>query len=296
MEIGLVASMTGFGRAAGETEGLAWNWEAKSVNGRGLEVKFRLPAGFDGLENTLRAAAGQRLKRGNVQAVLSVRRTARGELAIDRQVLDALVAEAVALAARIEGAPAPRAEMLLGLPGVLKREAAEENGPNETQSAAVLAGFDTAMAELAASRLAEGARLGAILAGLLDSIDTMTRDAAVEAAAQPAAAAARLRANLAKLTGETGVSEERLAQEVALLATRSDVREELDRLASHITAARAALREGGPAGRQLDFLVQEFVRETNTLCSKSASAALTAIGLKLKYCLEQFREQVQNLE
>jgi len=296
MQPGLIASMTGFGRQAGETDGLDWNWEAKSVNGRGLEVKFRLPAGFDGLETALRAAAGHTLRRGNVQAVLTVRRTARAELAIDRPLLDALLAESLALAARIENAPAPRGEFLLALPGVLRRDAVEEAPPTVAQNAAILAGFDQTIANLAAARLAEGARLAAVLAGLVDTVDTLVTEAAAEAATQPEAAATRLRAALAKLTADAGISEERLAQEVALLATRSDVREELDRLASHITAARTALAEGGPAGRQLDFLVQEFVREINTLCSKSASAPLTAIGLKLKYFIEQFREQVQNLE
>jgi len=292
----MVASMTGFGRAAGVCAGLSWQWEARSVNGRGLEVKFRLPPGWDGVEPGLRAEAGQVLRRGNVQAVLSVKRAERAEPAIDRTLLESLLAEAQRLAARIEGAPAPRAELLLGLPGVLRREAAEELAPEAEQVEAVVAGFTEALHALATARLSEGARIGAVVAGQVDVIAGLVQDADNAAAAQPAAAASRLRAAVAKLSGEAGVNEDRLTQEIALLATRSDVREELDRLESHIAAARAILAESGAMGRQLDFLVQEFVREANTLCSKSASTALTAVGLKLKYVIEQFREQVQNLE
>lgn len=287
--------MTGFGRAGGESGGLAWQWELRSVNGRGLEVKFRLPSGWDGLEPQLRAAATAMLKRGNVQAVLGLKRAERAEVAVDRALLAVLLEEALSLAARIPQGAAPRAEALLALPGVLRREASEE-GPEAGQLDAVAAGFATALAELAQARQAEGARIGAVLQGQIDEISALVRAAGEEAAAQPEAAATRMRQAVAKLAGEAGVSEERLAQEIALLASRCDVREELDRLHSHIAAAQDLLAQGGAAGRQLDFLVQEFVRETNTLCSKSASSALTALGLRLKYVVEQLREQVQNLE
>jgi uncharacterized protein (TIGR00255 family) len=188
----------------------------------------------------------------------------------------------------------PRAEALLGLPGVLRPAQADEAVPDTD---AVAAGFSRALAALVAARQAEGTRLGATLTGLLDEIATLHRQAAAEAADQPAAQRARVMENLAALLREApSLPEERIAQEVALLAARSDVREELDRLASHIEAARALLREAVAIGRRFDFLAQEFNREANTLCSKSASVALTATGLRLKAAIEQLREQVQNIE
>lgn len=291
-----LASMTGFGQATAEAEGWQLGWELRSVNGRGLDLKFRLPPGFERIESVVRAEAGRWLKRGNVQAALTCRRETATAVTIDRAALEQVLAAALALQARI-GAPPPRAEALLALPGVMRRDgAAEEATPSETVLAAAQTAFGTAVAALAESRRQEGARLAAIVGAIVDEIDGLRRSAETEAAAQPELALARLRASLARLTEAAPVSEERLAQEVALLASRADVREELDRLASHVAAARALLAQDAPSGRQLDFLVQEFLRETNTLCSKSASTALTAIGLSLKAAVEQLREQVQNIE
>jgi len=285
--------MTGFARAEGSAAGLAWVWELRSVNGRGLDLRFRLPAGWDALEPGLREAAGKLLKRGNVTANLSVKRESEQRLVADPAALEQVLALAMDLHRRIPGSLVPRAETLLGLPGVLRPAQAEET----VDTSAAAAGFSHALTALVAAREAEGARLAATLNRLLDEIAALYRQAAEQAADQPAAQRIRVMENLTALLREApSLPEERIAQEVALLAARSDVREELDRLASHIEAAHALIREALSIGRRFDFLVQEFNREANTLCSKSASVALTATGLKLKATIEQLREQVQNIE
>jgi len=246
------------------------------------------------LEPALREAAGKTLKRGNVTANLTVKREAAPRMVADPAALDHLLDLAMALHARLPGSAMPRAEALLALPGVLRPASAEEE---ESPLAAVQAGFVQALGGLVAARAAEGARLEATLAGLLGTIAELCDQARVQAADQPAAQRDRLTEALKDLLRDNPtLPEDRIAQEVALLATRSDVREELDRLDSHITAARDLLAEGTAIGRRLDFLVQEFNREANTLCSKSASVALTATGLRLKAAIEQLREQVQNIE
>ena len=227
----------------------------------------------------------------------AAKRDDRARLAVDPAVLDELLRLALDLAARIPGAPVPRAEALLALPGVLRPAATADDGWTAAQTAAVRAGYAAALAALTASRRAEGARLAALLDTQLDEVAALLAAAGQEAAEQPALQRARTMETLAALLrDQPGLPEDRIAQEVALLASRSDVREELDRLASHIEAARSLLREAASIGRKFDFLVQEFVREVNTLCSKSASVALTATGLRLKAVIEQMREQVQNVE
>jgi uncharacterized protein (TIGR00255 family) len=288
--------MTGFGRTEGLEGGLAWTWELRSVNGRGLDLKLRLPPGFEALEPALREEAGRVLRRGNVTANLAAKRDDRTRMVADTAVLDDLLRLALDLAARIPGALVPRAEALLALPGVL-RPATAEDSLTAAQLAAVRAGYSEALAALATARQAEGTRLAALLSAQLDEVSALHREGVVEAAGQPALQRARMMENLAALLqDQDGLPEERIAQEVALLASRSDVREELDRVASHIEAAHALLAEAAGIGRKFDFLVQEFVREVNTLCSKSASVPLTATGLRLKALIEQMREQVQNVE
>ncbi|MBB3899526.1 YicC/YloC family endoribonuclease [Roseococcus suduntuyensis] len=293
-------SMTGFAREAGTLpDGAAYVWELKSVNGRGLDLRLRLPGGLDALEPALREAASRRLKRGNVQVGLTLRAEARPILAPDPVALDQAVRLAQELAHRL-GAPPPRAEALLALPGVIRAETTEPDEAAEAaRRTALLAGFERALEGLVASRHAEGARLADILTALLDEIEALCAAAAAEAATQPAQQRDRWLESLAALLDDKArarIPEERLAQEVALLATKSDVREELDRLAAHIAAARALVAAGEGAGRKLDFLVQEFVREANTLCSKSASVALTRTGLDLKAAIERLREQAANVE
>jgi uncharacterized protein (TIGR00255 family) len=300
--------MTGFARAAGElpTENaapIAWTWELRSVNGRGLDLRLKLPAGFDAIEPRLRAAAAARFARGSIQASLTLSRDDSAAITIDRALIVRLLGELRDLGAELAASPGspvqapPRLEALLALPGVIRRATGEE-APGEALTLAALAGFESALDSLAEARAAEGARLRDVLSALLDRIADLHRQSAAEAMAQPDRARDRMTELLARLLGDAApaVPPDRLAQEVALLATRSDVTEELDRLASHITAARALLEAGGAIGRQLDFLVQEFMREANTLCSKSATTGLTAAGLQLKATIEQVREQVQNIE
>ncbi len=289
--------MTGFARTEGSAGGLVWAWELRSVNGRGLDLRFRLPPGWDALEQALREAAGKMLKRGNVTASLTLKRETEARLSLDNVALEQALALALDLHRRIPGSPVPRAEALLSLPGVLRAAAADPADDRAVAAGPVQAGFAEVLSGLVMSRQAEGARLAATLNGLLDEIAALRTRAAAEAADQPAAQRARVMENLTALLREApSLPAERIAQEVALLAARSDVREELDRLDSHIAAAHALIDEAVNVGRRLDFLMQEFNREDNTLCSKSASAALTATGLKLKAVIEQLREQVQNIE
>ena len=298
-----LASMTGFARAQGEVIGelgtIGWIWELRSVNGRGLDVKLRLASGLDGLEPGLRDATTKLLKRGNVSGTLTLKREAVSGLTVDMAALDRMKELAIGLADEIPGALPPRAEALLALPGVMRNAGAQDDS-EELQAAlqvAVRAGYAEALDGLVAARAGEGARLGEIVNAQLDEIALLHAEASGEAAEQPALHKARLMAQLAEILGAaSGLPEERIAQEVALLATKSDVREELDRLASHIAAARALLAEASGVGRKLDFLVQEFNREVNTLCSKSVSLKLTATGLRLKAVVEQLREQVANIE
>jgi uncharacterized protein (TIGR00255 family) len=294
--------MTGFAREGGTlADGSSFVWELRSVNGRGLDVRLRLPGGYDALEAPLKEAAARLLKRGNVNATLTIKREDRAggaRLTPDPAALEQALRIALDLAARIPGCPPPRAEALLTLPGVLRAEVAEpDEAEEEAKRATIAAAFGRALEGLVASRRAEGAKLAEILGVLLDEVAALRDLAATEAADQPALHAARLRESLAALLeGERRVPEDRLAQEVALLATKSDVREELDRLSAHIAEARRLLASGEAIGRKLDFLTQEFVREANTLCSKSASTALTRIGLELKAAIERLKEQSANVE
>ncbi|HET6183831.1 MAG TPA: YicC/YloC family endoribonuclease [Acetobacteraceae bacterium] len=292
------ASMTGFARTQGIQGDAEWIWEVRSVNGRGLELRFRLPPGFDLLEPALREAGAAVLKRGNVSATLTLRREAPAGVRVDTAVLEQMLALVMDLHRRVPGSEPPRAEALLALPGVLRPASTElEPAAEAALHASVREGFARAVAALDAMRRQEGERIAAAMRALLDEIADLRSRAAQEAAGQPAAQRARMMEAVKALLGEVpALPEERIAQEVALLAARSDVREELDRLKSHVKAARALLEEAGPAGRRLDFLVQEFNREANTLCSKSASPPLTATGLKLKAAIEQLREQAQNIE
>jgi uncharacterized protein (TIGR00255 family) len=291
--------MTGFARSEGSEEGLAWAWEVKSVNGKGLDLRLRLPPGYDALEPPLRQALGARLKRGNVAATLNLeKRAGAAALRINREVLSQVMALVAEIGHEVEAAP-PRLDGLLAIRGVI--EGAEEEAPTaeqrERRLKAMLASAETALDRLAEMREAEGARLREVLERRLDEIAALVREAEGTAGAQPEAIKARLKILVATLL-ETGASfaEDRLAQEAALLVGRADVREELDRLEAHIAAARDLLAEGTGIGRRLDFLCQEFNREANTLCSKSADLDLTRIGLALKSSIEQLREQVQNVE
>ena len=288
--------MTGFARTDGEAAGTSWVWELKSVNGKSLDLRLRLPPGYDAMEAPLRAALGGRLRRGNISAVLSVSRVAPPVIRINRDMLDRVLALVGELAAEVEAAP-PRIDGLIGLRGIIETVEDEPEEAIEARRDAIMTGWSTALDRLAAARGEEGARLGTVLSSQLAELAELVASASASAAAQPEALRARLQQSIAAVVElAPGMPPERVAQELALLVSRGDIREELDRLRAHIAQAGDLLDGGGAVGRQLDFLCQELNREANTLCSKSADIELTRIGLALKAAIEQFREQVQNLE
>ncbi|HVW75926.1 MAG TPA: YicC/YloC family endoribonuclease [Rhizomicrobium sp.] len=293
------ASMTGFAESTGSHEGLHWRWEVKSVNSRSLDLRLRIPPGYDGLEPAVRRLAGERFLRGALQLSLSIEtpESARG-LTVDATALASAVRIAREVAAETGLAPA-RVDGLLALKGVI----VADDGVSELDSvargmrdAALLESLGLAFDKLARERAREGAKLAALLTSQVEEIERLVQEAARLAAAQPAALKARLQIQIRELLEGNAISDERLAQEVALLATKADVREELDRLTAHVQDARALVAQGRGVGRKLDFLAQEFNREANTLCSKSADIALTRNGLALKAVIDQFREQSQNVE
>jgi uncharacterized protein (TIGR00255 family) len=293
-----LASMTGFARIEGAHDGLRWFWECRSVNGRGLDLRFRLPPGFESVEPAARALAQERFKRGSLSLSLNMaQKAAAPKISVNMDVL-AQVAAAVQAVRTQTDVGAPTAGELLALRGVLE---AEESAPTETEltarDAAVLNSLATALDAMGKARAEEGRRLLTILSGQIDEVERLTREAGALAATQPEAMRARLQAQVQTLLDAgAGVSADRLAQELAILASKADVREELDRLSAHVAQARGLLKEGAGAGRRLDFLAQEFNREANTLCSKSSDIALTRTGLALKAVIDQFKEQVQNVE
>ena len=292
-------SMTGFARTAEQQSGdFRWVWEVKSVNGKNLDLRCRLPAGFEGVEQKLRKLAAQKLGRGNLQVSLTVAR-AKGatSVEINQDVLTQVVSALNELSVSVE-AERPTLDGILSIKGVMEvTEAPLDEEALADRDAALESSFKSALDALVAMRAEEGAKLEAMLLDQLQKVETLTRQAAESADQQPAAIKEKLTEQLAKLLENTsGVSEEKLAHEVALLATKADVTEELDRLEAHISAARDLVALDEPVGRRLDFLTQEFNRETNTICSKASSVELTKIGLDLKAVVDQMREQVQNVE
>jgi uncharacterized protein (TIGR00255 family) len=293
-----LASMTGFGRASTQIDNYAILVEIKSVNGRGLDIRSRLSAGFDVLEADIRRMISDRLARGSLSVFLNVqRRAAEDDLVVNQQALDRVLAIVETMGKRLD-ARKPSIEAILALKGVM--EAKEpELGPDEEKRlhAAIFDCVQVALGALVETRRAEGERIGAILAQRVEEIAFLSDTARAHPARSRDAILARLREQVSALTeADNSLSEDRLHQEAALLATKADIAEELDRFSAHVTAARDLLGKGGPVGRKLDFLSQEFNREANTLCSKSNDVSLTAIGLDLKATIDQLREQVQNLE
>ncbi|MBO6634035.1 YicC/YloC family endoribonuclease [Parvibaculum sp.] len=292
-------SMTGFARVEGTLGAARWHWELRSVNGKGLDARLRLPQGMDTLEPRLRTELAKHLRRGNCQVTLTLDRTTEtAPLRVNRQALRVVLEAIGELQREMEVMP-PRPEGILALKGVLENsEEAEEN--EESRAAfddALVASFADAATALAAARAQEGAKLEGVLRAHVDEIERLTGEAASSPGAMPQAVQSRLSDQLKELLGASpALSDERLAQEVALLATKADVREELDRLAAHVAQARELMDSAEPVGRRLDFLTQELNREANTLCSKAADVSLTRIGLGLKAVIDQFREQIQNVE
>ena len=293
-----LSSMTGFARADGAHGSYRWTWELKSVNAKGLEIRLRLPPGWDSVEVAVRARAAQALTRGTVYATLSTSREGVAPVVrVNEPVLAAVLSAMRDVAGRIDAEPASL-DGILGFKGVIEViDEVESENERRAAEAAFVAGFGQAVAGLAETRRQEGAALGTVLTQRLDEIAALTARAEAAPGRKTEAIRERLREQIASLLDASDrFDADRLHQEAILIAAKVDVREELDRLVAHVAQGRHLLAQGGSVGRRLDFLAQELNREANTLCSKSNDVELTNIGLELKSVVEQFREQVQNLE
>jgi uncharacterized protein (TIGR00255 family) len=293
-----LSSMTGFARGQGATGAYGWVWEIRSVNAKGLDLRLRLPPGWDAIESALRARAAEVLARGTLHATLNVQREgAAPAVKVNEEVLQAVIATLGSLAGRIEAEPA-RLDGILAIKGVIEvTDAAESEEERTTAQAAVVKGFDVALTDLTKMRRHEGEAIGRVLGARLQEITALVARAEAAPGRKPEAIKARLAEQVANLLeASERFDADRLHQEAILMASKADVREELDRLTAHVAQAGKMLRDGGAVGRRLDFLAQELNRETNTLCAKANDLELTNIGLELKSLVEQFREQVQNLE
>jgi uncharacterized protein (TIGR00255 family) len=293
-----LSSMTGFARGHGVAGSYAWSWEIKSVNAKGLDLRLRLPPGWDAVEVPARKNATEKLSRGTVYANLTVER--KGVLPtvkVNEPVLNAVLATLHALSGKVEASP-PTLDGILALKGVIEiTEEDEREEDRRAAEAAIVAGFDKLLADLIAMRREEGATLGRLLSARLDEIAALAARAEAAPGRKPEAIKARLAEQVATLLAASQrFDSDRLHQEAILIASKADIREELDRLASHVEQVRKMIADGGPIGRRLDFLAQELNRESNTLTAKANDVELTNIGLELKSTVEQFREQVQNLE
>ncbi|MBO6773235.1 MULTISPECIES: YicC/YloC family endoribonuclease [unclassified Thalassospira] len=292
-----VSSMTGFARTDGAAEGFGWTWELRSVNGKGLDVRVRLNGGFERLEAKVRDAVSKRFKRGNIGVTLNVVRASdSGSYAVNRE----LLAELIAIAEEFDNTSSLSAGTiadLMNVRGVLEAiEPQEDEATRDACDDAVLSSLADAIDQMAAHRAEEGEKLDAMLRGHVDNIEATVTRAESCAAARGDAIRERLKRQVEELLDAGKFEPERLHQEAALLATKADIREEIDRLKAHISAARDMLTKGGSIGRKLDFLCQEFNREANTLCSKANDIELTNCGMELKVIIDQLREQVQNVE
>jgi uncharacterized protein (TIGR00255 family) len=293
-----LSSMTGFARCNGTSGVYAWAWELRSVNGKNLDLRLRLPPGWDAVEAPVRARAAEALSRGTIYGTLSARREGVAPLVrVNEPVLAAVLSTLREVARRVEAAPA-RLDGILALKGVIEVTDQEESEEDRRAAElAVIGGFGEALAALAGMRRQEGAALAGVLGTRLDEIGRLAERAEAAPGRRPEAIRSRLAAQVAVLVDVSDrFDADRLHQEAILIASKADVREELDRLAAHVEQGRNLLAQGGAVGRRLDFLAQELQREANTLCAKSNDVELTNIGLELKSVVEQFREQVQNLE
>ncbi len=294
-----VSSMTGFSRIEGKGDGAVWSWEVKSVNSKGLDIRCRLPGGFDRLDRLVRERIQKSLTRGSIFANLNlVQDVSQGTWRVNTAVLDAAMAAIPAVMERFPDATPPSVDGLLSLRGVLEPVDQEDNP--DTRSVldeALLLGLDRALETLLESRALEGARLKDMLDGHIATLESLHTEALTCAETQTGLMSQRIELGVAALLDKTpALSEDRLAQEAAVLCTKADVREELDRLGAHCEAAHDLLSQDGAIGRKFDFLCQEFNREANTLCSKAIDPGLTRVGLDMKVTIDQLREQVQNVE
>jgi uncharacterized protein (TIGR00255 family) len=293
-----LSSMTGFARSQGGAGGYGWAWEIRSVNAKGLDLRLRLPPGWDAIEQPVRARIGEVLARGTLHATLNVEREGAAPVVkVNEDVLQAVIATLNSLSGRIEAEPA-RLDGILAIKGVIEvTDAAESEAERTAAQAAVIKSFEATLGELTKMRRHEGEVLGRVLGARLDEISALVARAEAAPGRKPEAIRARLTEQIAELLeASERFDPDRLHQEAILIASKADVREELDRLTAHVAQATKTIRDGGAVGRRLDFLAQELNRETNTLCAKANDMELTNIGLELKSLVEQFREQVQNLE
>ncbi len=291
-------SMTGFARADGDHGPTRWHWEIKSVNGRGLDLRCRLPQGFEAIEQDVRKAVSAKLTRGNCQIGLTVSRDQDANaLRINRDVLAKVIEAANALKEEIDASP-PSVDGLLSIKGVVEiAEAEETDEARAALCAAAVESFSAALVGLCEMRLAEGRKMQDLLASHIREIERLTAIARASPARSVEAIKARLAEQVEKLLeASSTLDPDRLHQEAVVLAAKADIQEELDRLDAHVAAARELLSGDGPAGRKLDFLTQEFNREANTLCSKSNDTSITTVGLEMKVVIDQMKEQVQNIE
>ncbi len=294
-----VKSMTGFGRAAGQDGGTVWSWEIRTVNSRGFDLRLRMPQGFESLEAQIKEIAANRIKRGNCTIVLTVKGPA---LSSDVRLNETTLMHLVGLAERARALTgrneAVSLEALLAMKGVIELSDTPSGENIPSALAKILAhSFETALEETCRARHAEGERLTAILLEKIVEIEVLTREAELSPDRSAEAISERLRVQIQRLLSAGGTFDEnRLYQEAALIATKADIEEEIKRLYAHVGAAHDLMDEDTPVGRRLEFLAQEFQREANTLCSKSNAAEITRIGLRLKTAIDQFREQVQNVE
>lgn len=291
-------SMTGFARREGSSGRYRWAWELRSVNGKGLDVRLRLPPGMERFENDVRRMAAERFARGNIQATLNVSISeTQMEAVINKDALAAVIALREQLGSIVDPAPL-RLDALLAIRGLVDfREAEDSAEAAIARDVSIMEGLAAALGDLAVMREREGQALADVLNGQVDRISELATTVEADPSRTPQEIAKRLASQLAVLMeGTAGLERDRLHAEAALLATKADLREEIDRLKAHVVAAREMLSSNGPVGRKLDFLAQEFNRESNTICSKSNAAAITTAGIELKVVIDQFREQIQNLE
>ena len=291
-------SMTGFARREGTTDRWRWAWELRSVNGKGLDIRLRLPPGLERLENDVKRLAGEQFSRGNMQVSLSVSSPeSRVETVLNQEALAAVLSLRDQLADIIDPAPL-KLDTLLGIRGIVDfRETEDSPEAIAARDADIMDGLTLALTDLRHMREQEGAALSRVLLDQIAIIERLSEVVESDPSRSPREIAARLAAQVAMLMDASGkFDQDRLHAEAAILATKADLREEIDRLKAHVAAARDLLAKGGPIGRKLDFLAQEFNRESNTICSKSNAAAVTTAGIELKVVIDQFREQVQNLE
>ncbi len=293
--------MTGFASTDGQTGDSVWRIDIKTVNGRGLDIRFRYPKGLESIEKKFRSAIQNVLKRGSVTVAITIERTqSRQTFILNEEALSNAVHAASKARSELEKAgitPAPaQAELLLGVPGVITATEMDESENNEQIKADILTGFDLVLETLVNERRAEGSQLAQIISDQVAQIESLTADASANADGAGVVLYERLQSQLSALLSENALPPERIQSEAAMLASKADIREEIDRLYAHVAATRTLLNQNEPVGRRLEFLAQEFNREANTLCSKSATEAITRIGLDLKSVIDRVKEQAANIE